>query len=529
MKYFKKEFPYPSQRMPVMARNVVSASQPSAVEAGINALRKGGNAVDAALATAITLTVVEPTGNGIGSDAFAIVWDGKKVHGLNGSGRSPAALTPGHFEGMENVPAEGWLPVTVPGAVSAWVALSEKFGKLPFYSLFESAIHYAEEGYMVGYGTSFHWQREAERLGHLPTFAPFMPGGRSPEAGELFRYPDQARTLEAIAQSRGEAFYRGDIARTIAAAADEAGAPLALSDLENHQCDWVEPVSGHYNGLDIHEIPPNGQGLGALIMLGILDRTSFRDYPMDSADAIHVQVEAMKLAFADLFEHVSDPAHMQIDPEVLLDPDYLSARAATIDMQQAAAPRPGIPRPGGTVYLATADASGMMVSYIQSNFDEFGSGIVVPGTGISLHNRGRGFTLEPGHPNQVGGGKRPFHTLIPAFATRNGEPLMSFGVMGGHMQCQGHAQLVTRVFDYGMNPQAANDAPRWQLTPENTLFLEPGITPDVQQALADRGHVIETWFDEKRFNMGGAQLVLKTPEGYIAGTESRKDGLAAGF
>ncbi len=525
----KNQFPYSSQRMPAMARNMVATSQPLATQAGIVALRSGGNAVDAAIAAAITLTVVEPTGNGIGSDAFCILWDGSRLHGLNASGRSPAAMSAADFAGMEQIPARGWGAVTVPGAVSAWVALSGRFGKLPFEQLFEAGIHYADSGFMVAPMTARLWARAPEDYAGFDDFRVFLPHGKSPAVGDLFRHPQQARTLEKIAATNGEAFYRGELAQKIVATAKRDGARLTLADLDSHCCDWVEPISGGYHGYDLHEIPPNGQGLGALIMLGILEQTDFSSYEMDSPDAVHCQIEAMKLAFADTFRYVSDPASMELPVQALLDPEYLASRAALIDMELATDPGYGVPKQSGTVYLSTADESGMMVSYIQSNYDEFGSGIVIPDTGISLQNRGRAFSLQPGHPNLAVGGKRPFHTIIPAFLTRDGEPVMSFGVMGGHMQCQGHAQMVIRVCDYGMNPQAANDAPRWQVTEQKQVKLESGFDPRVRSELADRGHDIVEFEHDQKFNMGGAQLILRTDHGYIGGSDPRKDGVAAGF
>ncbi|MXZ80559.1 MAG: gamma-glutamyltransferase family protein [Gammaproteobacteria bacterium] len=512
-----------------MGRNMVAASQPLAVQAGVRALQSGGNAVDAALATAITLTVVEPTMNGIGSDAFCILWDGNRLHGLNASGRSPKAMTVNDFAGMDSMPERGWDTVTVPGAVSAWVALSDQFGKLPFERLFEDAIGYAENGFQVTPITARLWAEAEELFAGFPDFGVFLPDGRAPGSGELFRLPDQARTLEKIASSRGEAFYRGELAERIVAASKNGGGKMTMADLDAHQCDWVEPIGGRYRDHVLHEIPPNGQGLGALIMLGILEKTRFLEYEPDSADALHCQIESMKLAFADTFRYVSDPAWSDMDPGRLLDPEYLARRAELIDMNRAGSPGHGVPPKGGTVYLTAADESGMMVSYIQSNYAGFGSGIVIPGTGISLQNRGAGFTLEPGHPNQLAGGKRPFHTIIPAFLTKDGRPVMSFGVMGAHMQAQGHAQMLIRVLDQGLSPQAANDAPRWQVCQDNTVLLESGYGEDLRAALRERGHVVHDFEFEQIFEMGGAQLIVKTEVGYVGGSDPRKDGMAAGY
>lgn len=525
---FSWSFPYPSQRMPVIAENVVATSQPLAAQAGLRMLLKGGNAVDAALAAAIALTVVEPTSNGIGSDAFALIWDGKQLHGLNGSGRSPAAWSPKYFAKYQEYPTLGWDTVTAPGAVSAWYALSERFGRLPFEALFEPAIFYAEQGYGVSPITARSWQRAQQKYQHLAEFAnTFLPAGRAPHAGERFRCAAMARTLREIAESKGESFYRGRLAQAIVHHAKTTGGMLSMEDLANHQPDWVAPLSYDFLGCTLHEIPPNGQGIAALMTLGLLEYTDIADYAVDSTDYLHVQIEAMKLAFADVHHHVADPAWMQIAPDALLEPAYLRLRARRIDMRQACFPEYGMPQDKGTVYLTAADASGMMASFIQSNYMGFGSGIVVPDTGISLQNRGCGFSLEAGHPNQVDGAKRPYHTIIPGFVTRDGQPVMSFGVMGGHMQPQGHAQMMIRIFKDGQNPQTANDAPRWHLFRDFQVGVEPGFDPDALNKLAARGHKIVSECREGLF--GGAQLIYKLDDLYAAASDPRKDGQAVGF
>jgi gamma-glutamyltranspeptidase/glutathione hydrolase len=343
----------------------------------------------------------------------------------------------------------------------------------------------------------------------------------------LFKCEAQARTLEEIAGSLGESFYRGKLAERMAECAANEGGALTLSDLADHRPLWVEPLSQPYSGVRLHEIPPNGQGLAALITLGILSHHDLRAYPVDSADSIHLQAEAMKLAFADISRHLSDPGFMRVEPQRLLRSDYLAARAKSIDMKKAQLPVSGIPEDHGTVYLTAADAGGMMVSFIQSNYQGFGSGVVVPGTGISLQNRGQGFTLEKGHPNQVDGRKRPYHTIIPGFVTKDGSPLMSFGVMGAHMQAQGHVQMMVRIFDYQQNPQTASDAPRWHVMPEGSLALEPGSSSAVLDDLADRGHSL--LLDQPTALYGGAQLILKYNAHYVSGSDHRKDGLAIGF
>ncbi len=529
MASFDWNFPYPSRRMPVLARNLVAASQPLAAQAGLRMLQNGGNAVDAALAAAIALTVVEPTMNGIGGDAFAILWDGSALHGLNASGRSPASWNPGRFAGRDSMPQRGWDAVTVPGAVSAWVELSTRFGKLPFEKLFEPAIGYAENGFHVSPITAAGWSRAAVAFADSPDFAPvFLRDGQPPRPGQLFVHRDQAATLRRIAETRGEAFYRGDLAERIAAHARAGGGALTEADLADHRADWGGTVSRDYRGLTLHEIPPNGQGLAALLMLGILEPFPMEEFPPDSAASVHLQLESMKLAFADAGRYISDSAFMtEVSWADLLAPDYLAARSRQIDPGRALFPAYGMPPRGGTVYLAAADAEGMMISFIQSNFNGFGSGVVIPGTGIAMQNRGYGFNLQPGHPNAVGPGKRPYHTIIPGFVTEAGAPLMAFGVMGGSMQPQGHAQMILRIRDHGQNPQAAVDAPRWRIADDQRVLMEPGFPPETLNALTALGHRIEI-ADFTEF--GGAQLVCRIQDGgYLGASDPRKDGQAVGF
>jgi gamma-glutamyltranspeptidase/glutathione hydrolase len=514
--------------MPVLARNVVATSQPLATQAGLEMLRRGGNAADAALAAAITLCVVEPTGNGIGSDAFAIIWDGSGLHALNGSGRSPRAWSRERFAGLAAMPTAGWDAVTVPGAVDAWVSLSRRFGRLPFSALFQPAIAYARDGYPVSPIIARRWQ-EAQAFcnGFAELSATFFPSGKPPRAGGLFRCAPQAESLAAIAESGGESFYRGALADRIADCAAADRGALSREDLAAHRSDWVAPLSVNYRGAFLHEIPPNGQGLAALIALGVLRHFDPQATAPDSADGIHLQIEAMKSAFADVFAHVADIDHMQLAPEALLAEDRLAAKARRIRPDRAGPPVSGARAAGGTVYLAAADEAGMMVSYIQSNYMGFGSGVVVPGTGIALQNRGAGFVLERDHPNCVGGAKRPFHTIIPAFVTRDGRSLMSFGVMGALMQPQGHVQMMVRLFDHGQNPQSACDAPRWHVAPDAGVALEPGFPPAVADGLRRKGHRVVIEPDTPLF--GGAQLVYRLEETYAAASDPRKDGQAAGY
>jgi gamma-glutamyltranspeptidase/glutathione hydrolase len=524
-----------SGRQPVIARNVVATSQPLASQAGAAAYARGGNAIDAALAAAITLTVVEPTMNGIGGDAFALVWDGRSLQGLNASGRAPRAWNPARFAGRAEMPRLGWDSVTVPGVVSGWVALSERYGALPFADLFVDAIRHARDGFPVSPVIARQWADQARTLHDQPGFGAFMPGGRTPRAGELWRFEDQARTLEEIAGTRGDSFYRGRLAEAIVGFSKANGAALALADLEEHRADWVEPIETAFHGHAVHEIPPNGQGLAALLALGLLDTLPYAETAPGSAARMHLEVEAMRLAFADLHAHVADAAHMRVTPAQLLDRAYLRERARRIDPRRAGTHPPGQPPAGGTVYLCTGDAEGRMVSFIQSNYKGFGSGVVVPETGIALHNRGFGFVTTAGHPNQVDGGKRPLHSIIPAFLTRAGAPAMAFGVMGGNMQAQGHTQMVLRRVVEGLDPQACSDAPRWRIDDAGDLTLEPSVPADVVEGLAKLGHRPKV-APPDNLDFGSAQLVVRldaeTVGGaepvYAAGSDHRRDGQAVG-
>jgi gamma-glutamyltranspeptidase/glutathione hydrolase len=526
---FSWEFPYTSQRMPVLARNVVATSQPLAAQAGLRMLQEGGSAVDAIVATAIALTVVEPVMNGIGSDAFAIVWDGTRLRGLNASGRAPAAWTPQRFAGRSEMPAHGWDTVTVPGAVSAWAALHREYGRLPFERLFEPAIAYARDGFLVTPTVSRQWEDQAETLKDLPGFAPaFLPNGRAPKPGERFVFPAQAETLAEIAGTGGESFYRGVLARRIVEFSDATGGSMTTDDLAAHRPDWVEPISQAYRGYELHEIPPNGQGIAALMALGMLEHFELAGLDPDGADAMHLEIEAMKIAFADTYAHVADPTAMRTGWESLLDPAYLKRRADLIDPSRAQDFGHGSPASTGTVYLTAADAAGMMVSYIQSNYMGFGSGVVVEGTGISLQNRGAAFSLVEGHPNLVAPHKRPFHTIIPGFLTRGGRPVMSFGVMGADMQPQGHLQMVVRLTDYRQNPQAAADAPRWKVAKDGSLLLEAAVPPKTARDLEARGHRVRI-MPRGSLDFGSAQLIHRLGHGYLAASEPRRDGQAVGF
>src|SRR5437868_5319584 len=520
--------PYAWPRKPLLAANAVATSQPLAAQAGLQMLAAGGSAVDAILATAITLTLVEPVSNGIGSDAYALVWDGKKLHGLNASGRSPAAWTPEYFGERKSMPVRGWDTVTVPGCVAAWVELHAKFGKLPFKKLFERAIEYGREGFLVTPTIAGQWAKQVPELKDQPGFADaFLPDGRPPRAGEIFRFKRHAKVLEAIAATKGKAFYKGEYAERLEAAAKKQGGALRAADLAANKSDWVKPLEMDYRGYTLHEIPPNGQGIVALMALGMLEHFDVPSHEVDGADSLHLQIEATKLAFADARAYVADSDYMlAVRPQQLLDKEYLKSRARLIDMKRAQDFGHGKPPASGTVYLTAADASGMMVSFIQSNYMGFGSGVVVDG--ISLQNRAATFVLQLGHPNCVGPKKRPYQTSIPAFLTRDGKPVMSFGVMGGTMQPQGHAQVLVRIADYGQSPQAACDGPRFRFVQGMDVSVEEdGFAPATLEALQKRGHRIVTIDDYNQF--GSCQAIWKLAGGYFVASDPRRDGQAVGF
>ena len=541
---FNYRNPYASTRQPVFARNIVATSHPLAAQAGLRMLSAGGKAVDAAVATAAVMTLVEPCSNGLGSDAFCILWDGQKLHGLNASGRAPAAWTPEYFTSRHGAdakrpPARGWDSVTVPGAVSAWVALSERFGKLPFADLLAPAIDVAERGYAVPVVVQDKWVA-ASRVADLvkqPGFAEtFLPHGRAPHVGELFHMPGAARALKAIAATRGEAFYRGEIAQAIARQSAAQGGAMTEADLAAHQAEWVEPIGQDYRGHRLHEIPPNGQGIAAQMALGMLQHFDLASLGADSVAAQHLQIEAMKLAFADVYRQVAEQSAMRVSVEQLLDPAYLAQRARLLDPGRALDHGAGNPVRGGTIYLTAADQQGVMVSFIQSNYMGFGSGVVVPEFGISLQNRGYDFTLDLEHANVVAPGKRPFHTIIPAFLTKAGLPVLSFGVMGGHMQPQAHVQTLVRMLDFQQNPQAACDAPRWRVNQGLALNIDAHMHPDTAAGLAALGHQIEKLTDSY-MDLGAGQFIWRLDEGggrvsdrgYVAASDPRRDGQAAGY
>ncbi len=534
---FNPANPYPSVRLPVFARNVCSTSHPLASQAGLRMMAQGGNAVDAAVAAAACMAIVEPVSNGLGSDAFCILWDGRELHGLNASGRAPAGWSRTYFEkkypGAVSPPKRGLDSVTVPGAVAGWFAMSERFGQLPFADLMAPAIEIAERGHLVATVVQQKWAAAAPDLQNLPGYAQsFLPWGRAPEVGELFKFSAAGRALRLIASSNGAALYGGEIAEAIAQFSADHGGVHRVSDFASFRPEWVTPIGQNYRGYRLHEIGPNGQGIAALIALGVLEHFDLAAMGVDSPNAQHVQIEALKLAFADVYKYVAEPASMHVTPDQMLDARYLKGRADLIRMNQAQDFGAGNVAKGGTIYLTAADESGMMVSFIQSNYMGFGSGCVEPSFGISLQNRGHAFSLSESSINCVEPAKRPFHTIIPAFLTQNGQPVMSYGVMGANMQPQGHVQTLVRMLDFGQNPQAACDAPRWRYNQGLGLNVEAQMDSATVQNLVGRGHQIEVINDNYQ-DFGAGQFIWRmgnpAVEGYVAASDPRRDGLAAGF
>ena len=542
-------------RSEVIAPHAMAAtSHPLATQIALDVMKRGGSAVDAAIAANAALGLMEPTGNGVGGDLFAIVWDPKtqKLHGYNGSGRSPQALTLAYFQqqGITDIPPHGPLPVSVPGAVDGWFALHGRFGKLPMQDVLAPTIRYAREGHPVAQTIAYYWDRSVPRLSKWPGFTEqFTIDGRAPRTGEMWKNPNLADTLQQIADGGRDAFYKGDIARTIDAYFKANGGFLSYTDLAAHQGEWVQPVSTNYRGVDVWELPPNGQGIAALQMLNVLEGYDFSKIPYGSPQHVHLLVEAKKLAFADRARWYADPAFQPAPVDKLISKPYADARRKLISADKVLREvQPGTPaelQEGDTIYLTTADADGMMVSLIQSNYRGMGSGMAPPGLGFILQDRGEMFVLKgcegsTPHPNCYAPGKRPFQTIIPAFITKGGKPYVSFGVMGGAMQPQGHVQIVMNLVDFGMNLQEAGDAPRIQHendtepTGQNTpmrdggvVQLESGFPYETVRALMDKGHHVEWALGP----YGGYQAILRDPETgvYYGASESRKDGQAAGY
>jgi gamma-glutamyltranspeptidase/glutathione hydrolase len=524
------------RRRAVFARNgMVATSQPLASQAGLEILKQGGNAIDAAIATAAALTVLEPTSNGIGSDAFALVWTEGKLHGLNSSGPSPKSISIDAVKerGHEEMPKYGLTPVTVPGAPGAWAELSKKFGKLPLSQVLAPAVSYAREGYPVSPVTAAAWARAKDNYEKNCTtaefaewFNVFAPNGKAPEAGEMWKSEGHAKTLELIGDTLAEAFYRGELAEKIAEFSEEHNGFITYDDLADFYPEWVEPLGVEYKGYNVWEIPPNGQGLVALMALNIIKELDVSHH--DDVDTLHKQIEAIKLAFADGQKYITEESEMSFTTKELLSEEYSAKRRALIG-DKAIKPEAGEPQSSGTVYLCTADGEGNMVSFIQSNYMGFGSGVVIPGTGISLQNRGNNFSLDKEHDNHLAPGKRTYHTIIPGFLTKGDVPIGPFGVMGGFMQPQGHMQVVMNVIDFGLNPQAAIDAPRWRWNKDMNISIEMGFPQHVANALIGKGHDITV--ESKTGGFGRGQIIWRNPDTgvLVGGTESRTDGTVASW
>ncbi|MCH8964028.1 MAG: gamma-glutamyltransferase [Planctomycetes bacterium] len=533
-------------RSEVIAKHgMVATSQPLATQVAIDILKKGGSAVDAAIAANATLGLMEPTGSGIGGDLFAIVWDSKtqKLYGLNASGRSPKGLTLQYFKdkGLEQIPNFGPLPVSVPGCVDGWFELHKKFGKLPMSEILAPATRYAREGFPLSELIAYYW-KFGDRLKEHPNFAStYLPGGKAPAKGEIFRNPDLAQTYETLAKDGRDAFYRGSLAKTMDAFCKRVGCFVRYEDFAAHTSTWVEPVSTNYRGYDVWELPPNGQGIAALQMLNILEYFDVSAMGHNSGDFLHLMIEAKKIAYEDRARFYADPEFSKLPTAELISKKYAAERRKLFHPKKVLRSiEPGHPglSAGDTVYLTVADKDRNMVSLIQSNYRGFGSGLVPDGLGFCLQDRGALFTLEEGHPNVFEPGKRPFHTIIPAFITKDGKPFMSFGVMGGDMQPQGHVQIVCNIIDFGMNLQEAGDAARWyhgrsseptgeQMTDGGRVALESGILPEAVQHLKTLGHHV---YDGKGM-FGGYQAIMYDAKNdvYYGASESRKDGHAAGY
>lgn len=537
---FNKDFnattyKYNSNRNVVFSNiGMVATGNPMAAQAGIDILKKGGNAIDAAIATAVVLSVVEPTCNGVGGDGFALVWDGKKLHGMNASGKSPELITLEEIKSMgyKKIPTEGVIPITVPGQVGGWIELSKKFGKLEFKELFTSAIDYARNGFIVQPLVSKLWGREYDRFKNSiddntfldEWFKVFAPNDMPLKAGELFKNPELAKSLEDIALTKGESFYNGVIAEKIDIFMKENKGYLRKKDLEKYKVQWVEPITTEFNNYTVAEIPPNGHGITVLMALNIFKNLSL-DEDINSEESIHKQIESLKLAFSDVKEFIADKDHMRTDVSSLLSDDYSKTRAGLIN-ENALDPIYGDPEKGGTVYLATADKFGNMVSYIQSNYTQFGSGVVIPGTGITMHNRGANFSLDSESDNSLAPNKKPYHTIIPGFLLKDKKAIGPFGVMGAFMQPQGHFQVLLGTLVEGLNPQDALNKPRWQWVGDKNIEVENSFDKEVVKALIKRGHHVTVKEDNTSFGRG--EIIWRNKDDvFCGGCEPRTDASIA--
>ena len=532
-----------ASRSEVIGQNgMVATSHPLATQIGLDILKQGGTAVDAAIAANIALGLMEPTGNGIGGDLFAIIWDAQsnKLHGLNASGPAPMNLSIDYFEqqGLKKIPAYGPLPVTVPGAVDGWVKLHEKFGKLKFKSLFEPTIEYAEKGFPITETIAYYLDKSQKRFENYPNFSEvWIKNGRMPKKGEIFKNPQLANTLRIIAEKGRAGFYEGEIAQTMANFVQAQGGFLTYDDLAGFHSEWTQPVSSNYRGYDVWELPPNGQGIAALQILNILENYDLKKMGLFSSEYIHLFTEAKKIVFADRAKYYADPNFSNIPVNELISKSYAKERAKLINLDKASkANDAGILKSGDTIYLTAADKYGNMVSLIQSNYRGMGSGMMPTGLGFMLQDRGELFSLDKNHKNALEGGKRPFHTIIPAFVTKDGKPFISFGVMGGATQPQAHAQIIINMIDFGLNLQEAGDAPRIVhsgssqptgevMTDGGSLSIESGFGKQIEQELSNKGHIIKY----QKGVFGGYQAIMFKDGVYYGASETRKDGQAAGY
>ena len=532
-----------ASRSEVIGQNgMVATSHPLATQIGLDILKQGGTAVDAAIAANIALGLMEPTGNGIGGDLFAIIWDAQsnKLHGLNASGPAPMNLSIDYFEqqGLKKIPAYGPLPVTVPGAVDGWVKLHEKFGKLKFKSLFEPTIEYAEKGFPITETIAYYLDKSQKRFENYPNFSEvWIKNGRMPQKGEIFKNPQLANTLRIIAEKGRAGFYEGEIAQTMANFVQAQGGFLTYDDLAGFHSEWTQPVSSNYRGYDVWELPPNGQGIAALQILNILENYDLKKMGLFSSEYIHLFTEAKKIVFADRAKYYADPNFSNIPVNELISKSYAKERAKLINLDKASkANDAGILKSGDTIYLTVADKFGNMVSLIQSNYRGMGSGMMPTGLGFMLQDRGELFSLDKNHKNALEGGKRPFHTIIPAFVTKDGKPFISFGVMGGATQPQAHAQIIINMIDFGLNLQEAGDAPRIVhsgssqptgevMTDGGSLSIESGFGKQIEQELSNKGHTIKY----QKGVFGGYQAIMFKDGVYYGASETRKDGQAAGY
>ncbi len=536
MEFNTDRYSYPSRRNVVFAtRGMAASSSPIASNVGIEIMKKGGNAIDAAIAMASIYPLVEPTCNGLGSDCFVLVWTGGKLYGLDGSGYSPKAMNAEVVlkAGYQSVPADGWIPVMVPGAVASWAELRRRFGTLSLKELFAPAAEYARKGFPVPVTSAQLWKRDVERFSRAysrdpelfqPFFDYFTRNGEPYRAGDIFRLPDMADTLEELARTDCESFYRGEIARKIVAFSKRTNGYLTEEDLAAYHPVWVDPITINYRGYDVYEMPPNGHGITALMALNILSCMEIGNV-RECAGSYHKMIEALKLAFVDAKKFVADPRYMKTKVSDMLSQKYAEQRCALIT-DRAILPEAGDPSCGGTVYFCTADGEGNMVSFIQSNYKGFGSGVVVPKVAVSLQDRGANFSMDESSDNFIMGGKKSYHTIIPGFLAKDGKPIGPFGVMGGFMQPQGHVQVVTNIVDFGMNPQEALDAPRWQWVGDRKVQLEREVPEHIAKELENRGH--EVTINNTNIHMGRGEIICRMDNGVlVGGTEPRTDGTIA--